>query len=134
MHHQQTYPLTFCFFICFGSSLIRAFVLSLFCVCNIIKLNVFSSRIVDSVEEILKGLRCYFNELGMAMGRGSYPPPLPCYSCLIPHPHLASFSGELSSTRPRPTRYPPRPNMNFHFFFFWFHSFWLNYMKQKNFH
>ena len=50
--------------------------------------------------------------------RRSYPPFPPRYPCLIPHPH--------------PTGYPPRPNMNFQFFVL-FYSFWLNYMKQKNF-
>ena len=67
------------------------------------------------------------------MGRGSYPPPPPHYPCPIPHPRPAPFSGELSSPHPRPTGYPrvpAPPHMNF---LFLFHSFWLNYMKQKNF-
>ncbi len=67
---------------------------------------------------------------GAGLRWGSYPLPLPCYPCLIPHPRPVPFSGELSFPRPRPRGYPPRPNMNFYFLF---HSFWLNYVKQKNF-
>ncbi len=63
------------------------------------------------------------------LGRGSYPPPH--YPCTIPHLHSAPFSGELFSPCPRP-RVPAPPQYEFLLLlFFLFHSFWLNYMKQK---
>ena len=61
----------------------------------------------------------------MAIGSARYPYP-------ILHPCPAPFLGEFCFPCPRPIGYPPRSNMIFHFLFLFFHSFWLNYMKQKN--
>ena len=76
---------------------------------------------------------------GAGLGRGSYPspPPPPRYPYPIPHPRPVPFSGELSSPRPRPTGYPwvpapPQYEFSFFILLILFHSFWLNYTKQKN--
>jgi hypothetical protein len=98
----------------------------------------FGHLLITHLNLILHSFRLI--NTGSSIGRdgngGDLDPPTPLS---LPHPpsppHPALFSGKLSSPRPHPTRYPrvpAPPQYEFSFFYFLFHSFWLNYMKQKN--
>jgi hypothetical protein len=66
---------------------------------------------------------------GAGLGRGSYPPPPPCYPCPIPAPPLSRGNFLPPSL---PYRVPTSPQYIYIYIYILFHSFWLNYMKQKN--